>query len=279
MKSFVRPPLNFMYVSEGNMEAKTENKNNAISPTTERVALVTGATGGIGTAICEVLNSLGYLIVVGFKNRAEAASKLAKRLRHGVALQMDVSDEKSIEVGIAKIESSIGSLDVLVNNAGVLSGLVGPLNALSHAQWSDMLTVNVMGTIWTTVLALPMLHKSEAGRVINISSVHAISGGRPGLSAYTTAKASIIGFTKAASKELAPNITVNAIAPGFVEVGMTASLSEEQKARARKMIPMKRFAYGREVGTAVAFLASVDAAYITGHVLVVRGGRIDLDIM
>ncbi len=279
MGSSARHLFNCMCVDERKMKERKESGISAPMKAGQRVALVTGGTGGIGQGICEVLNDLGYRVVVAYKNRAEEADQLVARLNQGVALRIDVSDESSIEGGIAKIKNSIGSLDVVVNNAGVLAGLVGPLGEISRAQWLTMLNVHVMGTVWMTVSALPLLRKSKAGRVINISSVHAISGGRSGLSTYTTAKASIIGFTKAASKELAPNITVNAIAPGFVDAGMTASFSEEQKAGAKRRIPMKRFACPREIGAAVGYLASIEAAYITGHVLVVSGGRMELDIV
>lgn len=246
-------------------------------PIKRRVALVTGATGGVGVGICHELNNHGYYILVAYKSRKKEAHELASGLRHASVLMLDVAKERSIEAAIEEIKSHIGRLDVIVNNAAVLSGLTAPLHELTRSQWRTMLEVNVIGPAQLTSAALSLLCESPAGRVINISSAHGISGGRPGLASYATAKAALIGFTKAASKELAPNITVNAVAPGFVEVGMSETMSPELRNSAKKFIPMKRFARASEVGAAVAFLASESAAYITGQTLVVSGGRIDLD--
>jgi 3-oxoacyl-[acyl-carrier protein] reductase len=243
-----------------------------------RVALVTGAAGALGRAICQELHEHNCFIIITYNTRRDEALRLGEQMRHSLVFHLDITNQKDVHEIMKQIGNEVGRLDILVNNAGVLSGSVGPLEELTESQWRNMLDVNVIGAVRVTAAALPLLRTSPAPRIINIASVHAISGGRPGLSIYTTAKAALIGFTKAASRELAPHITVNAVAPGFVGEGMTESLNAEIREAALKLIPMRRFARAREVGSAVAFLAAEDAAYITGHTLVVGGGRIDLDM-
>jgi 3-oxoacyl-[acyl-carrier protein] reductase len=243
-----------------------------------RVALVTGGAGGIGRAICEILSRRTYHVLIGYKSSENEAKKLSQKLKDAVALPIDVKDTMSIKSAVETINATIGRLDVLVNNAGTLIGSTGPIDHLSIDQWNEMLAIHVTGPAILSGAALPLLRKSNAGRIINIASVHGISGGRPGLAIYATAKAGLIGFTKAAAKELAPSITVNAVAPGFVEVGMTRTMDADLRARSEQLIPMGRFATAAEVGETVAFLASEEASYTTGQTFIVSGGRIDLDL-
>lgn len=258
------------------MKMTTTKKKDHLSP--KRIALVTGATGGIGRGICQKFHDQKYFVFIGYKSRMNSAHDFAESIGCASALSLDVTDPKSIHKAMKEIEEKFGRLDVLVNNAGVLSGLVGPLEEITENHWRDMLDVHLMGAVRLTVATLPLLRKSQNPRIVNIASVHGISGGRPGLSSYATAKAALIGFTKAASRELAPKITVNAVSPGFVDAGMAKSMHSELRKRAKKLIPMHRFASAKEIGNAVSFLASENAGYITGHCLIVSGGRIDLDV-
>ena len=240
---------------------------------TNRTALVTGASRGIGRACALALAGAGVRVALAARN-GEALEKLAEELcaegREAFAIEMDVASAESIREGMAKAAKEFGRIDILVNNAGITKD--GLAVRMKKDDWDAVLATNLTGAFLAIQQALPGMMRERWGRIINISSVVGESG-NGGQANYSASKAGLIGLTKSLAQEMASrNITVNAVAPGFIETDMTGGLSAETKEKIAARIPLKRVGRAEEVAAAVCFLASEEASYITGHVLDVNGG-------
>jgi 3-oxoacyl-[acyl-carrier protein] reductase len=238
-----------------------------------RIALVTGASQGIGRAVAVELARAGATVVVAARNEAKLAEAVAEIEGAGgqaAAIPLNVASEESIKAGARAVIERFGKVEILVNNAGVTRD--GPAMAMKRADWDDVLRTNLTGAfLLTQALLRPML-KNRWGRIINISSVVGRTG-QAGQVNYAASKAGLIGLTRSLAREVASRgITVNAVAPGYIETAMTAVLDEKQRTTMMATIPLGRAGTDVEVAQAVAFLASDKAAYITGHVLDVNGG-------
>jgi len=240
----------------------------------EKYALVTGGSRGIGRSICVKLAEMGYHILINYKgNEAEALStKLlceAKQVKAEI-LKFDVSSKDEIEHTLGQWIESAGNdkvIEVLVNNAGIRQDTL--LSFMSDEQWNTVLDTSLQGMFYVTRMVLNPMLINRYGRIVNIVSLSGLKG-MAGQVNYSAAKAGMIGATKALAQEVAKrNVTVNAVAPGFVSSDMTADLDAVELS---KMIPMKRFGKPEEVADLVGFLASVNAAYITGQVVSINGG-------
>ncbi|HEY4633806.1 MAG TPA: 3-oxoacyl-[acyl-carrier-protein] reductase [Candidatus Limnocylindrales bacterium] len=241
-----------------------------------KAALVTGGSRGIGRAIVIRLATQGADVAFSYKGNATAAAETAASVgalgRRALAIQGDVAEPESAETVVKAALEAFGKIDILVNNAGITRDDL--IMRMTPESWRDVLETNLFGAFWMTkAVTRPML-KARGGRIVNISSVSG-QAGQMGQANYSAAKAGLIGLTKATARELASRgITVNAVAPGFVLTELTrdlpAALQEEITART----PLGRFGTTEEVADAVAFLASDEAGYITGHVLAVDGGLV-----
>ena len=239
-----------------------------------KVALITGGSRGIGAAVAQTLATAGAAVVVCARNgEAAAASASAIAAQGGQALGVaaDVSRAEDAERLMKACLERFGRLDILVNNAGITRD--GLVLRMKDGDWSDVLAVNLNGAFYCARAALRVILKQkQSGRIINIGSVVG-SMGNAGQANYVTSKAGLIGLTKALAREVAARgITVNLVAPGFIETDMTANLPDAVKETYRGQIPLGRFGTAADVAAAVAFLASDGAAYITGQVIHVNGG-------
>lgn len=234
------------------------------------VALVTGGSGGIGAAICQALAADGFQVLVGYNRSREAADKVADACSGSArSLHIDVGDPASITVAVASA-SEHGTLAVVVNNAGVADDDL--LLRLDAARIDATLAVNLRGAMLVTKAALRPMMRARWGRIINISSIVALRG-NAGQGLYGAAKAGLIGFTKSIAREVArKGVTVNAVAPGYVETAMTRDLGSTAQDALRDLAPIGRAVTSDEVAAAVAFLATDTAGAITGCVLPVDGG-------
>ncbi|MBU0543860.1 MAG: 3-oxoacyl-[acyl-carrier-protein] reductase [Proteobacteria bacterium] len=240
----------------------------------KRTVVVTGGARGIGRAVCLAFAGPGTNVYFNYSSAPAASSETERMVIEAggdaKGMQVNVRSEKEVEGFFKKILEETGRIDVLVNNAGITRD--GLLVRMKEKDWDDVLDVNLKGTFICTKIATKPMMKQRYGRIINISSVVGFSG-NPGQANYVASKAGIIGFTKAVAKELASRgITANAVAPGFVETDMTASLSEKVKESMINQIPLGRAGKPEDVAAAVVFLASESAAYITGQVIHVSGG-------
>jgi len=239
----------------------------------ERVALVTGASQGIGRAIALALSCAGARVVLAARN-AEKLQSLAEEIDASrgtaLAIQMDVGDAQQVKAGFRQALERFGRLDILVNNAAITrDGLALRMKA---EDWDAVLRTNLTGAYYCIQQALAPMVRQRSGRIINVTSVVAETG-NAGQANYVAAKAGLIGLTRAIAVEVASrNITVNAVAPGFIVSPMTDPLPENVKQELLARIPLGRMGQDAEVATAIVFLASDEAAYITGHVLDVNGG-------
>lgn len=237
-------------------------------------ALVTGASRGIGRAIAESLADNGYQVIITYVSRAADAvnvvEDIAARGGRAKAFALNVADGKAVEdLFRTEIKNRL-NLQALVNNAGITHD--GLLLRMSEEAFDKVLDVNLRGAFLCTREAAKIMTKQRSGRIVNISSVVGQMG-NPGQTNYSASKAGLIGLTKACAKELASrNITVNAVAPGFIESEMTAALDEKTREEYLAYIPLKRFGLTRDVANTVAFLLSDSASYITGQVIAVNGG-------
>lgn len=238
-----------------------------------RVAFVTGAAQGIGRAIALALAEVGA-DVAGCDVNLELMQATAKEIeglgRKAMAVKIDVSDPASVKEAAAKVLEAWQKIDILVNNAGITKDALAL--RMKHEDWDRVLRVNLDGTFNCIQAILPGMVKQRWGRIISIASVVA-QAGNPGQANYIASKAGIIGLTKAIASEVGSRgITVNAVAPGFIATAMTEKLPEPVKARMMSLIPLGRMGTDKDIASGVRFLASEEAAYITGHVLNINGG-------
>lgn len=239
-----------------------------------KVALVTGASRGIGRAIAIELAKAGAEVVINYLGSEERAKEVKNTIESqgGKAhlSRFDVSKSEEVKKAVAEVEGTLGRIHILVNNAGITRDTL--FVRMKEEDWEAVLRTNLFSAFYVTQAVLPMMLKARWGRIINISSVVAFTG-NPGQVNYATAKAGLIGFTKALSTEVAGrNITVNAIAPGYIETDMTEKLPEKVKEAFLQEIPLKRAGHPEEVAYLTLFLASEQASYITGTVFHINGG-------
>lgn len=241
-----------------------------------RTALITGATRGIGKQIALTLAQNGYDIAINYRKENDALKETKKEIEEkGVkclTVQGDVSNFEDCERFVKEIIEEYGKIDVLVNNAGITKDTL--LMRMKKEDFEEVIDTNLVGTFNVTKNVISNMMKARSGRIINISSVVGVSG-NAGQTNYSASKAGMIGFTKSLAKEVASRgILVNAVAPGFIETGMTDVLKEDIKEEIAKSIPLKRMGTTQDVANLVKFLAGEDSTYITGQVINVDGGML-----
>jgi 3-oxoacyl-[acyl-carrier protein] reductase len=242
----------------------------------DRVAVVTGSSRGIGRAVAERLAQEGARVVVNYRERQDAADAVVAGIAAAggtaIAVGADVALAEGAKALVEAARQAFGSLDVLVNNAGITRD--GLLMAMSEDDWDGVIATNLRSVFLMSRAAVRPMMKQRRGRIINITSIAGL-GGNAGQTNYAAAKAGIVGFTKSLAKEVgARGVTVNAVAPGYVPTDLTGGLPEALIAEATRLTPLGRLGTVDDVAGAVAFLASDDAAFITGQVLRVDGGMI-----
>ena len=240
------------------------------------VALVTGGTRGIGKQISLTLAKKGYDIAINYRTENEELKNLKEEIEKEkvkcLTVKGDVSNFEDCEKFVKETVDNLGSIDVLVNNAGITRDML--IMRMKKEDFEQVIDVNLVGTFNVTKNVIPYMMKARSGNIINISSVVGISG-NAGQTNYSASKAGIIGFTKSLAKEVASrNIRVNAVAPGFIQTSMTDSLKDEIKEEIAKNIPLKRMGKPEDVANVVKFLASEDSSYITGQVINIDGGML-----
>jgi 3-oxoacyl-[acyl-carrier protein] reductase len=237
-----------------------------------RVALVTGSSRGIGKAIALKLSEAGANVVVNDSrgNAGEVSEQIKLNGKQSIACVADVSSSVEVNAMVEQTVETFGKIDILVNNAGIIRDQL--LLKMADAEWESVLDVNLKSVFFCTRAVIKYMLKQRYGRIINISSVVGLIG-NVGQANYASAKAGIIGFTRSVAREVAPRgITVNAVAPGFIDTGMTQRLTDEQKQTLLTRIPLGYLGSPEDVASTVVFLASDEARYITGQVLSVDGG-------
>ena len=247
------------------------------APLAGQVALVTGASRGIGAVIAQRLAQDGAKVAVNYQSSTAAAAQVVATINAAggaaVSLAGDVSQEEAAQTLVKQTVAQWGRIDILVNNAGITRDRL--LLRMTPQDWDEVLQVNLRGAFLCTKFVMPQLIRQRSGRVVNISSVIGLSG-NPGQANYAAAKAGLIGFTKSMAREVASrNITVNALAPGFIDSGgMVSEMSEGSRRQVLARIPMERFGSAEDVAAAVAFLCGPGAGYITAQVLTIDGGML-----
>ncbi len=239
-----------------------------------RVALVTGGSRGIGRAIAELLAEQGHAVAVNYATRADAAEEVVAAIEdaggEALAIQADAGDEESVGRMFDLVSEKLGPVEVLVNNAGITRDEL--LMRMKPDVWDEVIRTNLRSVYLCSRAALRGMLRARFGRIVSISSVAGLTG-NPGQANYSASKAGMIGFSKSLAKEVATrNITVNVVAPGFVLTDLTGDLGDEILDAARSSIAMRRFGEAREVASAVGYLCSDGASYITGQVIRVDGG-------
>jgi 3-oxoacyl-[acyl-carrier protein] reductase len=241
-----------------------------------KVALVTGASRGIGRAIALELARQGAKVAVNYAGSEAKANEVVEEIKNmggeAFAIQADVSNAKAVDQMVKAVLERFERIDILVNNAGITRDNL--LMRMKEEEWDDVINTNLKGVFNCTKAVTRPMMKQRYGRIVNIASIVGVSG-NPGQANYVAAKAGVIGLTKTAARELASrNITVNAVAPGFITTDMTDRLSEELKAEMLKQIPLARFGEPEDVAKVVSFLVSDAASYMTGQTLHVDGGMV-----
>ncbi len=245
-----------------------------MSTSTRRTAIVTGGSRGIGLAIARRLATDGYDLVVTYQRDIDSAESARQELQAlGGMVEILAADVSTAEGAAATIETALeklGKVDVLVNNAGITRDTL--VMRMSEADWDDVVDTNLKGAFLVSKAVLRPMMRQRSGRIINLTSVVG-QVGNAGQANYASAKAGLIGLTKSMAKEIGSrNITVNAVAPGFIQTRLTDVLKDEHKAALLAQTPLSRFGQPEDVAAGVAFLASDDASFITGHVLTIDGG-------
>jgi 3-oxoacyl-[acyl-carrier protein] reductase len=239
----------------------------------KRTALVTGASRGIGKACADQLAAAGYRVVLAARSidkLGEAANAMRANGAEAFVLDMDLANAESIASSITKASKEFGRIDILVNNAGITKD--GLAVRMKQADWETVLQTNLSGAFFAIQQVLPGMMRERWGRIVNISSVVGEMG-NPGQANYVASKAGLIGLTKSLAQEVGSrNITVNAVAPGFIETDMTHGLGAELKQKMLDQTPLRRMGVPEDIAGAVKFLVSDEASFITGHVLDVNGG-------
>jgi len=248
---------------------------NRLFDLTDKVALVTGGSRGIGRAIALALAAHGAKVAVNYAHNAQAAEEAAREIGgegRAITLAGDVADGTAAAGLVERTIAAFGRLDILINNAGVTGDDL--VLRMSEADWDRVIATNLKGTFNVTKAAVRPMIRQRWGRIISVSSVAGMVG-NAGQANYAAAKAGVIGFTKTMAKELASrNITANVIAPGFIDTEMTAALTDAQRQEIMHMVAAGRTGTPADVAPAAVFLASEEAAYVTGHVLTVDGGLV-----
>ncbi|PGY10809.1 3-oxoacyl-[acyl-carrier-protein] reductase [Bacillus sp. AFS031507] len=241
-----------------------------------KAALVTGASRGIGREIALELARQGANVAVNFSGSEAKANEVVDEIkalgREAFAVKCDVSNSGEVAEMVKGTIDRFGKLDILVNNAGITRDNL--LMRMKEEEWDDVININLKGVFLCTKAVTRQMMKQRVGRIINVASVVGVSG-NPGQANYVAAKAGVIGLTKTSAKELASrNITVNAIAPGFITTDMTDKLPEEVKTEMLKQIPLARLGEPKDIAKMTAFIASDDSSYITGQTLHINGGMV-----
>lgn len=242
----------------------------------DKSVLITGASRGIGRAIALEMAKNGAKVAVNYAGNEAKAQEVVEEIRElggqAIKIQADVSNETEVKAMVSEVIDSFGRLDVLVNNAGITRDNL--LMRMKESEFDEVINTNLKGVFLSTKVVTRQMMKQRSGRIINIASVVGVSG-NAGQANYVAAKSGVIGLTKTAAKELASrNITVNAVAPGFITTDMTDQLSDEQRGQLLNLIPLQRLGTGEDVASIVRFLASDDASYITGQTIQVDGGMV-----
>ncbi|MYL48729.1 3-oxoacyl-[acyl-carrier-protein] reductase [Halobacillus litoralis] len=242
----------------------------------DQVALVTGASRGIGKAIALELARQGAKVAVNYAGSEDKAEAVVREIQEqgGVAIkiQANVSNDEDVKRMVKTVVDEFGRLDILVNNAGITKDNL--LMRMKEEEFDSVIDTNLKGVFLCTKGVTRQMMKQKYGRIINVASIVGVSG-NPGQANYVAAKAGVIGMTKSNAKELAArNIQVNAVAPGYIATDMTDALTDEQREQMLALIPLKRLGEGEDVARVVRFLASKDAAYMTGQTLHVDGGMV-----
>ncbi len=240
----------------------------------KRTILITGGSRGIGRGICRAFARADHQIYFNYSSATEAAAETEKLVADAggsaTGIQVNVAAEKEVAEFVGRALAETGRIDVLVNNAGITRD--GLIVRMKETDWDDVLNINLKGTFNCIKAVTKTMMKQRAGRIINVSSVVGVSG-NPGQANYVASKAGIIGLTKGVARELASRgITANVVAPGYVDTDMTTSLSDKAKEMMVSQIPLGRVGTPQDIAAAVVFLASDQAAYITGQVIHVNGG-------
>ena len=239
-----------------------------------KIALVTGGSRGIGSAICVELAKAGAKVIINYSNSKESANnvleEIVKNKGEAEVVGFDVSNFSLVDEKIKDLIERHGKIDILVNNAGITRDSL--FMRMKESQWDEVFETNTKGVFNCTKSVVRMMLKNQYGKIINITSVVGEMG-NPGQVNYSSSKSALIGFTKSLAKELgSKNINVNAISPGFIETEITDVLSDTIKDKYKEIIPLSRFGSPEDVAKAVLFLASDDSSYITGEVLKINGG-------